>query len=281
MRGYIKRKKDELQIKARGDYSFRPKWARWGAIIHKLAMKLEHRSKGMIRFMNPHLVDLNSDWFIHGQMELHGKIDSILSRQKSEYGAHAYFYGYLYQALGILNIYGERPTEERFDDYQLRDVINKDDRILDMGCNAGFMAIITCYRTGAHVDGLDINPYMIEVGEVVAQYLRLSSRVKLSAERIQDFKAELPYDVVFSFATHWTDDEQYRVSYREHFDRIADYLKPGGILVFESHSADLLNPDYLPAMKELEKIFEPLLCKRVDAGERDLWHFRKRCPDTV
>jgi hypothetical protein len=56
-------------------------------------------------------------------------------------GQHThYLYGFLYQTLGILNLLGERCSEERFEEYDLTHYLDKNSKILDVGVNYGFMA---------------------------------------------------------------------------------------------------------------------------------------------
>jgi SAM-dependent methyltransferase len=249
--------------------------ARVGARLNRLALQLGWLSRSCVRFMNHHVTHEESDWFIYGLPALHRRIDVVLKRQRKEYGDYYYFYGQPYQALGILGVYGERPTEERFEAYGLRDLIKPEDRVLDIGCNCGFVALYTSYRTGCKADGIDINPYMIQIGNLCAGYLRISDRVKLSAVRIQDFAAHAQYSVLFSFATHWTDDENYRVPLREHFERCAAYLQPGGLLVFETHAADVGNAAFYQAIATFSDLFRVESKRDSDRGTRHLYLFRK------
>lgn len=224
--------------------------------------------------MNPHVTDSVSDWYVAGLSELHRKIDDLLRRQREQYGKYYYFYGFPYQSLGILGVYGERGTEERFEAYGLRDLIKKDDSILDIGCNCGFMALYTSFRTGCRAEGIDINPYMTGIGNLCAEYLRISDRVRFHAVRIQEYSSKKKFSVVFSFATHWTDDENYRVPIREHFERCADYLNTGGLLVFETHSADVGNEDFYNAIDGILDLFQIVSKKDTDSGTRHLYIFR-------
>lgn len=252
--------------------------ARVGAALNRLAFRLAGLSRGCVRFMNHHVTHEESDWFVHGLPALHRRIDQVLQKQRAEYGDYYYFYGQPYQALGVLGVYGERSTEERFEAYGLRELIRPEDRVLDIGCNCGFVALYTSFRTGCSADGVDINPYMIQIGNLCADYLRISDRVKLSAVRIQDFAAQAQYSVLFSFATHWTDDENYRVPLREHFERCAAYLQPGGLLVFETHAADVGNPAFYEAIATFSDLFAVESKRDTDRGTRHLYLFR-RIPD--
>lgn len=275
MRELFRNHEEKLKQRLLTDYELRAKWAKWGSWANRAGMRLERLSRKLVRFMNHHLTDNKADWFVVGKMDLHNRIAEVLERQKNEYGSLAYFYGHPYQSLGILSIYGERSTEERFDDYGIRDLIGPDDRLLDVGCNCGFMALYTSFRTGCSSEGIDINPYMIEVGDLTAEYLNISDKVKLNAIRIQDFVPDEKYTVVFSFATHWTDDENYRVPIREHFERLAFYLEKGGLLVFETHAADVGDEKFYDAVSQIGDLFEELSRKDTDAGGRHLYLFRR------
>jgi len=210
---------------------------------------------------------------------LHKKIKSILKRQKKDYDKYAYFYGHPYQSLGILSIFGERPSEERFDSYGLADVVSKDDYVLDIGCNCGFMSVLTSYRTGARTYGIDINPYMIEIGQECASFLKIDNKVKLDAKRMQDFELSddgEKFTVVYSFATHWTDDENYRVTIQEHLGKIHSLMAKGGTLVFETHCSDVGNPEFYKSMEEMRELFEWDGFMETDKGERELYYMKKR-----
>jgi SAM-dependent methyltransferase len=249
--------------------------ARVGSSLNRLAFRLAWLSRSCVRFMNHHVTHEESDWFVYGLPALHRRVDAVLQQQREEYGDYYYFYGQPYQALGILGVYGERSTEERFEAYGLRELIKPEDRVLDIGCNCGFVALYTSYRTGCWADGIDINPYMIQIGNLCADYLRVSDRVKLTAVRIQDFAAQAQYSVLFSFATHWTDDENYRVPLREHFERCAAYLQPGGLLVFETHAADVGNAAFYEAIATFSDLFSVESKRDTDRGTRHLYLFRR------
>lgn len=268
----IKKKLEKLILERQ---KYRKICARAGAYLNHLGISLIRTSRSCVRFMNHHVTHAESDWFIHDLNKLHKEVEGILAEQKEQYGDYYYFYGHPYQSLGILGIYGERATEERFEAYGLRDLIKPQDRVLDIGCNCGFMALYTSFRTGCAADGLDINPYMIRIGSACAKYLRLSDRVRLRASRIQDYVPDSQYTVLFSFATHWTDDENYRVPIREHFERCANYLEPGGLLVFETHAADVGNSDFYAAIDQISDLFGLVSKKDTDQGNRHLYLFTR------
>ncbi len=254
--------------------------AKWRSILTAIGYYFNHfgilltgTGRKFVRFINYHLTDESSDRFVIELPVLHGKIDRILKAQKKEYGHYAYFYGYPYQSLGILGIYGERPSEERYDAYKLSDLVNKDDHVLDIGCNCGFMSVLTSYRTGATTHGIDINPYMIDIGRECADFLGLSDKVVLEAKKFQEMEAGNagPFSVVYSFATHWTDDGNYRVALTDHLKKIHSLMKPGGLLVFESHCADVGDATFYETMEDIRSHFTWDGKQLSDKGERELY----------
>lgn len=263
--------KKQILLKPR----YRQRCAAIGALLNHAGYALIVVSRKLVRFMNHHVTHEASDWFVHDLPKLHAKVRDILIRQRVDYGKYYYFYGYPYQALAILGIYGERSTEERFDAYELGTLVTANDRVFDLGTNCGFVALYTALRTGCYAEGIDINPYMIEIGNECAKYLRIHDRVKLHATKIQDFTLEKPYSIVFSFATHWTDDENYRVPLREHFERCASYLEKGGRLLFETHSADVGNAEFYAAIETFDDLFTLESKRDTDRGTRHLYLFRK------
>jgi SAM-dependent methyltransferase len=257
------------------DPKLRALCAKMGAVVNEHATQWLRRSRSLVRYMNHHVTNQQSDWFIDGLPGLHRQISDILRRQKTEYGSLQYFYGYPYQALGILNVYGERGTEERFDAYGIADLVTREDRVLDIGCNCGFMAVLTAYRTGCSAVGIDINPYMAEIGTACARYLRLENRVTIMPGRIQEFSDRQPFTVVFSFATHWTDDFNYRVPLREHFERCYSYLARNGLLVFETHAADVGSETFYAALEEMSDLFALQSMTDTDNKTRHLYLYRR------
>jgi SAM-dependent methyltransferase len=208
--------------------------------------------------------------------KLQRRIGEVLSRYRQDVTAFKYFHALPYQGLALAGVLGDRMSDYRFDDYELRKWIRPADTILDIGCNCGFMAVLSSYRIGCRAHGIDINPYMVEIGRLVAEHLRVSDLVTLRAGRLQEFQPVDKFDVVLSFATHWTDDNNYRVSLDEHMDRMASYLRSKGTLVFETHCNDVGRDDFYRAMAAVRDRFEFDGCyKKTDAGTRELYIMRK------
>lgn len=243
--------------------------------LHRTGIFTIVLARKLVRLTEMHTIDETSDRFIIELPTLHKKIRHELDLQRQEYESYSYFHGYPYQSLSILQVFGERGTEERFDAYDLATLIKTSDHVLDIGCNCGFMAIYSSFRTGCSADGIDINPYMIRVGQYCAEFLNISQRVKLIAQSFLQYKPERLYSVVLSFATHWTDDQNYRVRLQDHLLRIHAMTEPGGLLIFESHSADVDNPEFYSALEEMRNHFSWDGCRSVARGTRELYLMRQ------
>lgn len=243
--------------------------------LHRLGIFLLVSARQLVRLTERHTIDTTSDRFVMELPELHRKIRRELAMQSREYDSYSYFHGYPYQALAILDVFGERGTEERFDAYGLADLVRREDCLLDIGCNCGFMALYTAFRTGCSADGIDINPYMIRIGQHCTDFLCLQDRVKLVAQPFQDYKPSQAYTVVLSFATHWTDDRNYRVRLQDHLLRIHSMMADGGLLVFESHSADVGNAEFYAALEEMRTHFSWEGRRLMAKGTRELYLMRR------
>lgn len=191
-----------------------------------------------------------------GLSRLHAELADILERQRAEWPHYAFGFRYFYQGYTRVHISGIRPTELRFQHYDVAAHLRPTDRVLDLGCNSGFMAIEASYHA-AHVDGVEWNPYMVEAGQAVARYLQRDN-VHLQAGDLNAFEASAPYDCVMAYACYHTDDHGNREGIDAHFDKLHALLRPGGTLLFESHYVDIHNPDFHAFMERLTPRFERL-----------------------
>ena len=246
-----------------------------GYLMNESGVFLQILARKIVRTINYRNIDETSDWYVHNLRDLHRDIRRQIKLQKIEYPHYSYFGGYPYQALGILGIFGDRSTEERFEVYGLGELIGKDDYVLDIGCNCGFVGLYASFRTGCHVEGVDINPYMINIGNRCASYLRVADKVTLKSIRFQDFNPTRNYSVVFSFATHWTDDKNYRVNLTDHLKRIHAMMDDDGILVFESHCNDVGEDSFYASLNDMTDFFEWEGCKLVENQTRELYIMKK------
>lgn len=214
-------------------------------------------------------------WRIESLEKLHSSIKHEIKMQKKEFPHFLYFGGFPYQALDMVNIFGARPTEIRYAQYGLDDMIGKDDRILDIGANCGFMVVYAAFRSGCRAVCIDHNQYMLNIGRHTAEYLGVEDNIEWSDARFQDFVPTEPFSVVFSFAAHWTDDEGYRVSLDTHLKRIHSMMAKNGVLVFESHTADIGNEQFYRDMKAMRHHYSWEGSKLLEDGTRELFIMRK------
>jgi SAM-dependent methyltransferase len=261
-----------LERRIASDRSHWPQLVRFAARVNRLGLYLTAQSRIMLKTIYADGDYSARNDFVVSQHALQERVGAVLERYRQDASAYKYFYGQPYQGLGIAGVFGDRMSDYRFDDYELRKFIREGDRLLDIGCNCGFIAVIASYRTGCHSTGIDINPYMVEIGKLAAEHLRISHLVDLKAGRLQDFAPGPSFDVVLSFATHWTDDNNYRVSIDDHMSRMAGYLRPGGKLVFETHCNDVGNAEFYAALESVKDRFAfDGLYKRTDNGRRELY----------
>ena len=244
-----------------------------GNAANRLGLALQSWGRSLILDLYP---ELAGEKYYSNLLGMHRAVNDELIRQRESYPHFIYEQGYLYQAFHSVGIFGSRSTETRFMDYGLADIIHAGDRILDIGCNCGFMLVHTAYRTGCTGDGIDINPHMINIGKHDAEFLGLADKINLYAERFQDFQPDGKYNAIFSFASHWTDDEQLRPDFDEYMKQIHSLLAPGGVLVFESHTADIDNPEFDKQMQRQHALYDWQGSKLLYNSRRELYIMRKK-----
>jgi ubiquinone/menaquinone biosynthesis C-methylase UbiE len=107
-------------------------------------------------------------------------------------------------------------------------VVERGDRVLDVGCGPGTFAI-ECARRGASVGAVDINPEMLYAGELAAKREKLEGNVNFQQKGATelDFKPASFDVVVFSLSMSELRDVEQRVAVNSAFD----LLRPGGKLV--------------------------------------------------
>lgn len=167
---------------------------------------------------------------------LHHDLTMILESQSSEYHAYDYGEGYFYQSNKEIGITGFRDTEKRIERYNLKNIL-KSKKILDIGCNAGF--ILTSLAD--YIDsgtGFDINPYLVKIAETVIQYKKIKN-LKFMTTSFENLETDQKYTALLSFANHSTYDQQTKQSLQSYFTKCYDLLEKDGLFVFESHPPEL------------------------------------------
>ncbi len=267
---------DFVMRKITGNRAHWPRIVRLSAKLNRLGLYFQAQARRGLGAIYPDGRFSAQHDFVASEYALQHKVADVLARYQADPTAYKYFYGQPYQGLGIAGIFGDRLTDYRFDEYELRKFVRSGDRVLDIGCNCGFISVVCSYRTGCHSTGIDINPYMIEIGSLAAEHLRVADLVDLKAGRLQDFSPGPVFDVVLSFATHWTDDNNYRVSLDDHMGRMASYLKSGGLLIFETHCNDVGNAEFYAALDAVRDRFSfEKLYKRTDSDTRELYVMKR------
>ncbi|MBB5516047.1 2-polyprenyl-3-methyl-5-hydroxy-6-metoxy-1,4-benzoquinol methylase [Rubricella aquisinus] len=147
----------------------------------------------------------------------------------------SYCGGYFYQGSAALGIRGVKPSEERYEAYQLDRYLTSDSRVLDIGGNAGFLAAKMAQRA-AQVDMIELNPFLVRVADEVKSALSLNN-LRTIVDDFQFFDSPAgQYDVVVSLSNHATIDTRLSIDFHAYIDKIARLLAPGGLLIFESHN---------------------------------------------
>lgn len=196
-------------------------------------------------------------------LALHGRLAAIREEQATHWPEYDYGEGYFYQSFAKLHLSGFRDTAYRFRAMEL-EKWTRDRTVLDIGCNAGYLAVQTA-EVARHVTGMDINPYLIRFGQAAADYLAIKN-IALHAMTFEDFASDETFDVIFSFANHSTYDGKTKHTIEEYFNKCHRYLKPDGILLFESHAPDYEGRKLDNVIEVIEKNFETLERKTWDGG---------------
>ena len=165
-------------------------------------------------------------------LDLHLAMNRQLLAADREWNSYDYGEGYFYQGLDLIQVRGLRDTRGRVDAMQLRERL-KGKIVLEIGCNTGFLSL-SFADVAKHVIGFDVNPYLLNIGSAVAQFLGLTN-VSFQDSAFEDFSPDDQFDFVLSFANHSTYDGNTRQSIEDYFDRCRSLVAPGGQLLFESH----------------------------------------------
>jgi tellurite methyltransferase len=147
-------------------------------------------------------------------------------------------------------IYGKSPVKFLAENYHY---IPYEGTVLDMGMGEGRNAVFLAQK-GYKVTGIDISSVAVKKSYLLAQ--EFGVKIKGVVASLKDYK--IPpnsFDAIVCF--YYVD--------RSLVDKMKSWLKPGGILIFEAHTAreltknkrDALDGDYLKE-QELLKLFSPM-----------------------
>lgn len=169
-------------------------------------------------------------------LDLHYKIHEKLLSAIAEWHSHDYGEGYFYQGLDQINITGLRNTRARIEAMDLHNVL-KNMSVLEIGCNSGFIST-SLSDTVENLLGFDLNPYLVDIARMVRDHLGYSN-IEFLISSFDEFKTRQMFDAVLSFANHTTYDGNSDIPIKDYFIKCKRLLRPGGIMLFESHPPQL------------------------------------------
>lgn len=106
--------------------------------------------------------------------------------------------GLSYQGLAGSGLVGQRPTEERFDIYGLRNTLESRFKVLDIGCNIGIFSLYTAGFV-SEVHGVECSPILCEAAEEAKEFMGVENCFFFNTT-IEDYKPTHGYDMVYAFA---------------------------------------------------------------------------------
>lgn len=161
------------------------------------------------------------------------KIFNLLFMQSTQW-KNPYTSGYAYQGYERIGIAGAKPTQQRLQEYGLLPWLKPSMHILEIGCNNGFIALEIA-RSVEHVDAIEFNPYLIEIGRAAAAALE-QHNVTFEVADFPIWKTNKQYDVVLSFANHCTIDGNLAMNFEDYVAKLWRLTCENGYVLFESHN---------------------------------------------
>lgn len=156
--------------------------------------------------------------------ELQNVLKELLKKKGKSFGV-----GKFYQSYEPLEIIGQRPTEERFNLYDIKKILHSDFKVLDIGCNCGFFSLYVAHYV-KEVHGIEPNKVLCEAGRLVSNYSNIDN-IKFFSKRWNDFKPPHKYDLILSLAAHkWV-----KSPFKNYISKIRNMLDDNGYLFIESH----------------------------------------------
>ena len=117
------------------------------------------------------------------------KYETIYKKKELPWGREKF-----YQSFSLLDIEGERNTEDRFKGYKLPYLLNKNMEVLDIGSNCGFLDLyISDYVNEVH--GLEAEEHLNELSNKIKEDLSIRNIIFLH-ENFKKFKTIQKYDLI-------------------------------------------------------------------------------------
>jgi SAM-dependent methyltransferase len=167
------------------------------------------------------------------RMQLLDRLFGLLDMQAKQWGK-PYCAGYAYQGYARIGLAGVKPTEVRLQGYDFLPWLKPNMRVLEIGCNNGFMAIELARHVG-QVDAVEYNPFLVEIGRVTAAVLE-QTNVHFEVADFGTWQPRMRYSVVLSFANHCTIDGNLSVEFESFVAKLWQITDDDGWLLFESHN---------------------------------------------
>jgi hypothetical protein len=141
-----------------------------------------------------------------------------------------------YQSYERIGFEGLRwSVEKRVREYGLERFFDADASVLDIGSNFGFFVCeFALHCQLAH--GIEPNPHLNQIGEITAERLGVRDRVEFYDCLFDEFRPQITYNNVFSFAAFFTQDGRERSDASNYFNKINQMLRPSGYVFYESTS---------------------------------------------
>lgn len=138
-----------------------------------------------------------------------------------------------YQSFSDIGINGVRNSQERLEIYHIRDFLTCDSRVLDIGCNCGFLDLQIAPFV-KELMGIDIEPNFVDIARQTAGYVGIDN-VNFRCASYADEEIEGKFDAVFSLAVH-TNIFVSGLAENDYVKKIVRNVADNGYFFFESHN---------------------------------------------
>lgn len=166
------------------------------------------------------------------------KLDEVVCSQIleiCEQGQPDFGWSKFYQSFERIGLEGIRPTLYRIEKYGIEQYLNKSQKVLDIGCNVGFIDM-TIAPLVKSIIGVEYDETLVKVANHVRKYLQLENCEFVASDFCAWQRENVKkFDVIFSFAIHhWLN-----ISAAEYVQIVDLLLNENGIFCFESHDIEV------------------------------------------
>lgn len=199
--------------------------------VHKIISGLKYCSLNLVRKEYKsgeegmdHSVDIKLS---EKEIQFRNEILDDLRKMDLAFGGNLF-----YQSFMRLGIKGLRKSDIRLKTYNLRQYVNADFTVLDIGCNCGFLDIQLSDSVKS-ILGIEYNEELVKVGRKTLNFLKKSNVAFVCADYNKWQKEnKINYDLILSFAVHiWLDVSPY-----DYAEQLYNMMNDGGYLLFESQT---------------------------------------------